>query len=94
MATCQSGDLFTEVSGHNLMDDYIRQLFTKELSGIPLSAWQRFFRVFTETDTEENLDRLIAQMARKRTKKDPKVTRETADQIMSNLLDIAELMKQ
>jgi hypothetical protein len=93
-AVSDKGKNFGRFARTELMDDYIRQLFTKELSGIPLSAWQRFFRVFTETDTEENLDRLIAQMARKRTKKDPKVTRETADQIMSNLLDIAELMKQ
>jgi hypothetical protein len=53
------GSNFGRFARTGLMDDYIKDLFATRLSGIPLGAWQQFFRIFTEgydfQDIEEKI---------------------------------------
>jgi hypothetical protein len=50
-------------------DGYIDAILQSELSGIPLSAWLSFFKLFSESNTEERiaaaLERMSAQAAKK-----------------------------
>jgi hypothetical protein len=34
------------------MDDFIKELNQRLVAGIPLSAWQRFIRIFSDAQTE------------------------------------------
>ena len=43
------------------MDGYREQLFREELSGIPLSAWQKFLSAFSEDKTEAQINRAVDQ---------------------------------
>ncbi|HEY3959440.1 MAG TPA: hypothetical protein VGL68_02920 [Solirubrobacteraceae bacterium] len=66
-------------------DGYIDATFKAELSGIPLYAWLKFFKLFSESNTEEkimkSLERMHAQAAKKKSKK-----QETA--ALAGLLDL------
>jgi hypothetical protein len=55
-------------------EGYIDATFRAELSGIPLYAWLKFFKLFSESNTEEkiaaSLERMSAEAAKKGRKKE------------------------
>jgi hypothetical protein len=57
-----SGGNFGRLARTGLLDAYMTDLSTERLAGIPISAWQRFFSIFTEGSTTDaiksELDRL------------------------------------
>ena len=52
------------------MDEYRERLFQETLSGIPLSAWQKFLSAFSEDKTEAQIsragDQAVAEAARRK----------------------------
>ena len=44
-----------------IMDEYRERLFQEQLSGIPLSAWQKFLSAFSEDKTEVQINRAVDQ---------------------------------
>jgi hypothetical protein len=49
-------------------DGYIDATFQSELSGIPLYAWLRFFKLFSESNTEEKITAGLERMSREAAK--------------------------
>lgn len=68
MASNDKGGNFGRIARTGLLDEYRTILFGQELSGIPLDAWQRFFRTFTEEDASRRVDRLVQQLEAERSK--------------------------
>lgn len=60
-AVNDKGNNFGRFARTGIMDSYMAKLFQEELSGIPLSAWQRFFKAFSEEATETVVNRAIDQ---------------------------------
>lgn len=60
-AVNDKGNNFGRFARTGIMDQYMSKLFQEELSGIPLSAWQRFFKAFSEEATETSVNRAIDQ---------------------------------
>lgn len=59
-----SGDNFGRFARTGLMDAYITILFSEELSGIPLWAWQKFFAIFDDKRTDAKIERKLGDLAR------------------------------
>ena len=45
------------------MELYIKELFEDKLSGIPLSAWQYFLKIFSEGQSASGLDTGLQRLA-------------------------------
>jgi hypothetical protein len=58
-----AGGNFGRVGRYGIMNTYIVVLFEQRLAGIPLSAWQRFFRLFSQDWTEDRVIRALDRMA-------------------------------
>lgn len=54
---------FGRLARAGVMADYIAELFEDKLTGIPLSAWQRFLALFTENRSAEVIDTRLARLA-------------------------------
>jgi len=63
VARSDSGGNFGRFARTGLMSNYIEDLYQDELSGIPLSAWQRFLSLFGEDSTEDIINRELDRMA-------------------------------
>ena len=89
-ASDDSGGNFGRLARTNIMDDYKEDLFSEELSGIPLDAWQRFLKLFGRDTAPEalrrELDRLTGEMSRRRTGP------QYSDEVRALLRAVAELM--
>lgn len=58
------GSNFGRFARTGLMDDYMANLFEEPLVGIPLSAWQRFFAIFSEAWTPERMTDALETITR------------------------------
>lgn len=54
---------FGRLARAGVMADYIAELFEDKLTGIPLSAWQRFLALFTENRSADAIDTRLARLA-------------------------------
>ena len=61
VAVHDDGGNFGRFARTGIMDEYREHLFREELSGIPLSAWQKFLSAFSEDKTETQINRAIDQ---------------------------------
>lgn len=62
-ALSDGGKNFGRFARTGLMDDYMDTLFQQDLSGIPLSAWQRFLAIFSESRPETEITRILDRLA-------------------------------
>lgn len=81
---------FGRLARSRVMDAYIAELFDDRLAGIPLSAWQRFLAIFTEshsaTDVSNGIDRLAASFSKS-------AEPANGDSIREKFSEIADLLK-
>jgi hypothetical protein len=78
------------------MDEFNQLLFEQLLYGIPLDAWQRFFKVFTEDPKPTAVENLLKTLKRERGE-DPSAilkTAKQADQLHELLQDMADFFRQ
>jgi hypothetical protein len=61
VALHDDGGNFGRFARTGIMDEYREQLFQEQLSGIPLSAWQKFLSAFSEDKTEAQINRAVDQ---------------------------------
>lgn len=54
-AVKDSGGNFGRVARGKIMEDFIDRLYHQPIAGVPISAWQQFFKIFTDTNTEANI---------------------------------------
>lgn len=63
-----SGGNFGRIARTRIMDEYMAGLERERLSGIPLSAWQKFLALFREDRSEDSiaqeLDRLVSEVGK------------------------------
>ena len=57
------GGNFGRLARSGVMETYIDELFADKLSGIPLSAWQKFLGLFTESQTAAELANGLNRLA-------------------------------
>lgn len=62
-----SGGNFGRLARTGILDSYMSDLSTEHLAGIPISAWQRFFSIFTERSSadviNDELDKLATSIS-------------------------------
>lgn len=61
-AVNDSGGNFGRVARGGFMTDFISELMRKHLAGIPMGAWQRFIKLFTESYSEETIQGQVAMI--------------------------------
>ncbi len=61
VALHDDGGNFGRFARTGIMDEYREGLFQEQLSGIPLSAWQKFLSAFSEEKTEAQIGRAVDQ---------------------------------
>ena len=62
VAVQDSGNNFGRVARGNFMSEFIERLIQQQLAGIPLGAWQGFFKMFTEAGPKGDVSRQIARI--------------------------------
>ena len=58
-----SGRNFGRIARTGLMDDFAKAAGDRLLSGIPAKYWRRFQKMFTETATDYNVERIMANLS-------------------------------
>jgi len=58
------GGNFGRLARTGVMEDYITRLFEEKLAGIQLLAWQRFFSIFTESFSTDQIDSVLERIAK------------------------------
>ena len=78
-----SGGNFGRLARAGVMENYIQELFSEKLSGIQLSAWQRFLSIFTEGVSSSDIDKALDRIAKNISSSisDPNVARALADKL-------------
>jgi len=61
-AQLDSGNNFGRVARGGIMAGFISGIMQQPTAGIPLGAWQRFFKIFSEGFTEESLTNQLKQI--------------------------------
>ncbi len=74
-----------------VMDEYKEELFGESLSGIPISAWQKFFSIFSEEQTVEGMLRRLDAVAASETPARVPVSEETLEGIKDQIAEIINL---
>lgn len=57
-----SGRNFGRIARCGLMDDFVTVAGARLLSGIPAKHWRRFLKMFTETATDADIERVMAKL--------------------------------
>lgn len=75
------------------MDEYKEELFRESLSGIPISAWRKFFSIFSEEQTVEGMLRLLDAVAASETPAKVSVSEGTLEGIKDRIAEIINLAR-
>ena len=59
-AVDDSDNNFGRIARYGLMDDFVKATHKKEISGIPVGAWLKFFKIFKDSSGE--LDKILAEI--------------------------------
>lgn len=76
----------------------MNKLFSEGLSGIPLGAWQRFLKIFSENKTQEeklrSLETGIRAIIRDHAPPEEGVSERTTRRILDHIASIVELSQE
>ena len=61
-AQSDSGGNFGRVARGGIMQDFIGELMQQPTAGIPLGAWQRFFKIFSDSFTDNTMTSQLRQI--------------------------------
>lgn len=86
------GGNFGRFARTGLMDKYIHKLMREELAGIPISAWQGFLSIFSESWSEEKVVRVLDQLEKQFSGKGSMLSKEALSRIRACLQEIADLL--
>ncbi len=87
-----SGGNFGRFARTGLMDSYISEISREELAGIPIRAWQRFLKLFSEEQTEEVIYRELERMATEQATHRTMLSEEAGERIKELLAEIVNLL--
>ena len=74
-----------------VMDEYKEELFKESLSGIPVSAWQKFFNIFSEEQTVEGILKRLDSLAASEVQTKVPVSDDTFRDIQTRIAEIIDL---
>lgn len=63
-ANYDAGGNFGRIARYGIMDEYLATLSVEQLAGIPIQAWQRFLRLFSQDWNDEGVLRALGRMGR------------------------------
>lgn len=86
------GGNFGRFARTNLMDDYMDRLFERELAGVPLHAWQRFFAIFTEVTPADSIHRELERIAKNASRRNRALTQQKVDEVKDHLAQVVSLL--
>ncbi len=86
------GGNFGRFARTGLMDDFIAELFTDDLAGIPLDSWQKFLKLFGEQTPTERINRELDRMATEAAGRRRAATREDVEALRERLREVVELL--
>lgn len=88
-----SGNNFGRIARTGMMTEYSQELFQKRLSGIPLSAWQKFLAIFSE---DKSADVIGSELERVFRDASPpgRITEEALEGIRVRFAEISDLLKK
>lgn len=86
------GGNFGRFARTGLMDAFMDELFTEDLSGIPLDSWQRFLKLFGEQTPTEKIDRELDRWHREAGGRQRAATREDVEALRERLREVVELL--
>jgi hypothetical protein len=93
VATNDNGGNFGRFARSGLMDEYIADILDEELSGIPLSAWQKFLTIFSENQSEDLRSKVLNQMSAKSSSKHKQLSPDTLEEVKIRLQQILDLLE-
>jgi hypothetical protein len=93
-AVSDRGRNFGRVARYRIMDDYMASLARERLSGIPISAWQRFLGVFSEEQTEENIVRAIGRLVNDFAPVNPELSPDDVTRLKESLLEAVTILER
>lgn len=68
-----SGRNFGRLARGGIMKAFIKELYANTEAGIPIDAWQRFFKIFTDKPTEAELVARLRQLQREFGQRTPEI---------------------
>lgn len=86
------GGNFGRFARTGLMDAFMDELFTEDLSGIPLDSWQRFLKLFGEQTPTEKIDRELDRWHREASGRHRAASREDVEALRERLREVVELL--
>jgi hypothetical protein len=88
------GGNFGRFARTGLMDDFMDELFSEELAGIPLDSWQKFLRLFGEQTPQERIEAELDRMAARAATRRSAPNAGTIESLRETLRDLLELLDQ
>lgn len=86
------GGNFGRFARTGLMDDFMEELFTDDLAGIPLDSWQKFLKLFGEQTPIERINRELDRMASEAAGRRRAATRENVEALRERLREVVDLL--
>lgn len=93
-AVPDKGNNFGRFARTSLMDDYIQGLFQETIAGIPISAWQKFLKIFTEEQSEQGILRRLDRIEATEAPRTEQLSEERFREIKSRIAEIVELARR
>lgn len=90
-ADADSGRNFGRIARSGLLDEFVTAAGSRLLGGIPAKHWRRFLKMFTETATETDIERIMASLATELDASRPSSwTTADVDEILEHVRRLAE----
>lgn len=86
------GKNFGRLARAGILESYKNKLFSQQLSGIPLDAWQRFFKIFAEGKSEEAVNRFLENLASDTAKKRRAEVQRKSEALKDILEDLKDIL--
>lgn len=87
------GSNFGRLARTGVMAEFIAELFDAKLAGIPLSAWQKFLSLFTESHSVEDVEIALERMAKTVAEEsDPNLSKEDCDSLRVKFHEISQIL--
>ncbi len=88
------GNNFGRFARTGLMDEYNAQLFQQHISGIPIEAWLRFFKIFVEARDERTVRSRLEHLVKSYQNQDTFFSKEDREAIERHLIALADILEK
>ncbi len=86
------GGNFGRIARVRIMDDYMTELFTRDLLGVPLEYWNRFLALFVEDRAEDVIARRLERIADQVAKQKKAPSPDQVEEIRDHFAEVAKIL--